>query len=351
MELNITLEEAYAKASPGLRKKMQHSIELVRKAEKIALMYDAENGFWTAFSGGKDSQAVYHITQLAGVKHKAHFTPTSVDPPQVVRFIRNNYQEVDIIPIKKSIYTAFKEHNLLPGIKVRWCCSEFKENKAGNKVVIVGVRHAESVKRSGRKEVEVSGHKFSGDIEEFKTWGDEKRRQKLAKKSKKKKVEQFDQFSEHKEQMVTCVNGKDQITLSPILDWEDSDVWEFLNDVVSVPHCELYDEGFARIGCICCPMGTKKIIETQIRRWPHVKEKWIQAIMDVRRRSLEQATTPPHISDENQRVRKLIGMWAGNFGEGLTDRQVAENIFDWWLSKKSYKQWYSEKFEQQRLDL
>jgi hypothetical protein len=33
------------------------------------------------------------------------------------------------------------------------------------------------------------------------------------------------------------------------------------------------------------------------------------------------------------------------------EREIAENIFDWWLSKKSYKQWYSEKFEQQRLDL
>jgi hypothetical protein len=32
-----------------------------------------------------------------------------------------------------------------------------------------------------------------------------------------------------------------------------------------------------------------------------------------------------------------------------TEREIAENIFDWWISKKSYKQWYAEKFLQQKL--
>lgn len=33
------------------------------------------------------------------------------------------------------------------------------------------------------------------------------------------------------------------------------------------------------------------------------------------------------------------------------EREIAENIFDWWISKKSYKKWYSDKFEQLKLDL
>jgi hypothetical protein len=32
------------------------------------------------------------------------------------------------------------------------------------------------------------------------------------------------------------------------------------------------------------------------------------------------------------------------------EREVAENIFDWWISKKSYKKWYSEKFNQTKID-
>lgn len=32
------------------------------------------------------------------------------------------------------------------------------------------------------------------------------------------------------------------------------------------------------------------------------------------------------------------------------EREVAENIMDWWISKKSYKQWYADKFLQHTLD-
>ena len=30
--------------------------------------------------------------------------------------------------------------------------------------------------------------------------------------------------------------------------------------------------------------------------------------------------------------------------------QTAENIFDWWISGKSYKKWYAEKFLQMKLE-
>jgi len=32
------------------------------------------------------------------------------------------------------------------------------------------------------------------------------------------------------------------------------------------------------------------------------------------------------------------------------EREVAENIIDWWVSKKSYKQWYADKFLQHTFD-
>lgn len=37
----------------------------------------------------------------------------------------------------------------------------------------------------------------------------------------------------------------------------------------------------------------------------------------------------------------------------LTDaeeREIAENIYDWWISGKSYKRWYAEKFQQLKID-
>jgi phosphoadenosine phosphosulfate reductase len=170
-------------------------------------------------------------------------------------------------------------------MKIRWCCAEFKEKGGEGKVVLVGIRNEESLKRSKRREVEVSGKKYKGDLDGFKTWS-QKRREKLT------KDKNFDQFSEHKEQMVTCINGHDKIIVSPIIHWTQRDVWEFLNNVVEVPHCSLYDEGYHRIGCICCPMASIKNTLRDIKRYPHVKENWIKAIMEVRKEGLGENTPP-----------------------------------------------------------
>jgi len=41
--------------------------------------------------------------------------------------------------------------------------------------------------------------------------------------------------------MVESCYLKRKTTINPIVDWTDEDVWEFLDDVARVPHCELYD--------------------------------------------------------------------------------------------------------------
>ena len=104
MNLKITLAEALNRASARLRKKMLHSVELLQKAEKIALNYDAEQGYFLAFSGGKDSQVLYHIAQLAGIRFQGHMNLTSVDPPEIIRFVKKNYPEVELNKPGKSIF-------------------------------------------------------------------------------------------------------------------------------------------------------------------------------------------------------------------------------------------------------
>lgn len=261
--------------NPILQQKIEYSIALLKKAEKLAIRYDSEDGFFLAFSGGKDSQALYHIAQMAGVKFKAHFSPTTVDPPQLIRFIRRNYPDVVFGKVKKNIYQVAVEKQILPSMRIRWCCAEFKENAGAGKVTLIGIRHQESARRSKRKEVEVSGRKFSGHIDQFEEWSAEQM------KKKYKNLNQ-DQFSYDKEKEIRCINGKDSILISPIIDWTDKDVWEFLNDVAKVPHCELYDRGYKRIGCILCPMSSPKQKRREMQDFPYVKEKWLQAIERIR---------------------------------------------------------------------
>ena len=128
MKTNITLEQALSKARKYLQKKMMYSIDLLKKAESIALAYGGgDKGYYLAFSGKKDSQALYHIAELAGVKFDAHMNLTSVDPPDVIRFVKQAYPYVDLIKPKKSIYQLAVEKKILPTMRVRWCCAEYKE--------------------------------------------------------------------------------------------------------------------------------------------------------------------------------------------------------------------------------
>lgn len=279
-DIDIPYEEAVRLCPPWLKKKIQHSVELIRKAEKIALKYDPENGYYNTFSGGKDSQALYYIVKMAGVKFQTHMSLTSVDPPQVIRFVNEHFPSVILKRPKKSIYQVAVERNILPTMRVRWCCQEFKESAGAGKVTLIGVRRDESARRAKRHEVEVRGRKFSGDLDEFEEWSRNEIERKQKRMAKRKLNE--DEFSVNSDNEVRCINGKDSILISPIFEWTDKDVWHFLNEIVKAPHCSLYDEGYTRVGCILCPMQSAKFKLRDIRRYPHVKRGWIRAIKEIR---------------------------------------------------------------------
>ena len=238
-----------------------------------------ENGYYLAFSAGKDSQALYHIAELAGVKFDAHMNLTSVDPPEVIRFVRQAYPEVDLIKPKKSIYQLAVEKQILPTMRVRWCCAEYKEMSGAGRVTLIGIRHQESSRRAKRNEVEISSRKFSGTLEGLDEYRQELKAKRARRKSKKDGV---NITNADQEQTLGCISGKESLLISPIIHWTEGDVWEFLNKVMEVPHCSLYDEGWHRLGCIGCPMSSAKQKQRENIRYPHVKRNWIKAIKAIR---------------------------------------------------------------------
>ena len=400
MKIDITLEQALQRATAPLRRKMQHSVELLRKAERLAMHYDPQDGYFLAFSGGKDSQALYHMAQLAGVRFQAHMNLTSVDPPEVIRFVRQQYPDVQMTRPKDSIYNIAVQYGILPTRRARWCCMEFKETAGAGRVTLIGIRKAESTRRVKRKEVEISDHKFQGTLEELDVYREALNEKRRKKRSQKQGVNITNATDE---QTVGCIHGKESLLISPIIDWTEHDVWEFLNDVVRVPHCELYDQGWHRIGCINCPMASAKQKQIENERWPHVRRNWIKAIMRIRSGGVRTAQQVIRkTSGEPTATRKQYGgtKWRQRFGPtfysennlcgggtngniktsdwlggqptercskssanggfsassssvGLTEEQeceIAENIYDWWISGKGYKKWYAEKFLQQKID-
>lgn len=261
-----------------MKQKILHSIQLLQKAEKIALSYDPDHGYYLAFSGGKDSQCLYHIAQLAGVRFQAHMNLTSVDPPEVIRFVKKNYPEVELIKPGKSIFQHAIEKQILPTMRVRWCCAEYKETAGAGKVTLIGIRRAESSRRAKRNEVEINNCKFSGDLDGLEEYRQEQRAKRARRKSKEQGV---NITNADEEQTLGCIHGKESLLISPIIYWTEKDVWDFLN-ALHIPHCILYDQGQSRIGCILCPMSSPRQKQKDIKRWPHVKRNWIKAIKAIR---------------------------------------------------------------------
>ncbi len=235
--------------SEDLSNKVRHSISVLRKSEEFALRF-YNKGFYLAFSGGKDSQALYYVAKLAGVKFEAHMNMTTVDPAPVVSFVKREYPDVVRHIPKMNFFDLILKKKKLPSRTHRFCCDVLKEGGGGGTVTLVGIRAEESVRRAKRSEIGTSKKKYNLS---------------------------FDQWDEHKEQMVFCVGGKDKIIVSPILSWTEDNVWEFLNKM-GIKHCELYDKGEKRIGCILCPMSNVREMLTYPFKYPHQTNRLLEVI-------------------------------------------------------------------------
>ena len=302
-----------------LKSKLSYSIQLLQNAVGLAKLYDPIDGFYLGFSGGKDSQALYHVAKMAGVPFKGHMSLTSVDPPAVIRFVKNNYPDVELIAPKESIYKVAMRKQILPTALARWCCDEYKEHAGAGKVTLTGIRKEESIKRSKRKEYEITRHKFSGTAEEFEKWQMEQRMK-------------DDRWSIDTESQIRCIRGKDSIIINPIIEWTERDVWEFLNEVAKVPHCELYDTGHKRIGCIFCPMANQKQFRRDEKEYPHQRHKWIETIKKMRQNGYLHNIDP------------YVDM------SKYSEDEQAEILFDWWKSKQNIKEYVIDNFRQQKIE-
>ena len=313
-ELHFTLKEILPKFSEDFQEKILHSVDLLRKAEKLALAYDKENGFYLAFSGGKDSQCLYHIAKIAGVKFKPHMGLTSIDPAEVIRFVRKQYPDIDMIKPSISIYNKAVKEGVLPTRLVRWCCRAYKERLGQGKCVLIGIRHAESDRRATRKEVEITNHKYSGSLEGLDLFREKRNSQKRGRPTIGG-VHEINITNATDEYTIGCIRGYESLLISPIIEWTDNEVWAFLN-TLGIEHCNLYDEGYHRIGCLCCPMHSHSQKKEEIKRYPHVYNNWIKAIKKI------------------QATRDFFNIMS------------PEEIFDCWISGKPLKNWKAARKQQ-----
>lgn len=228
------------------RTKVEESIHIIRQ-------YEPDDEYHVAFSGGKDSQSILRLTVESEAKFKAYYHIAPTDPPELVQFIRREYPDVIFVKKHYNFWDLIVQKGL-PTRFNRWCCEYIKEWGGEGKVVITGVRAAESVRRKHRPMIH-KGHK-------------------------------------------TRFGEGARLVINPIIGWSKRDVWEFL-ELRGLNYCSLYDEGasgpykgdgyWQRLGCILCPMVNLKGTLREMERWPKLADHWKRAcyrLFEAREQSL-----------------------------------------------------------------
>jgi phosphoadenosine phosphosulfate reductase len=224
----------------ALQDKINHSIELLRKGEKLAMKM-SEKGYYLAFSGGKDSQAIYQLAKESGVKFDAHYSVTTLDAPANVYFIRKNYPDAIFEHPEMNFFSLIKRKKMFPTMIARFCCAYLKEGGGAGRCVILGVRAEESVKRRNYKEVE----------KEYKSLkGLERERERERERDGVVELKKMEAVS------FQCVSGNDRIKVSPILQWSIKEVLMYLDDR-GIELNPLY-KTHNRVGCMFCPYASER---------------------------------------------------------------------------------------------
>ena len=264
LAMGFTLEEKIAK-----------SIANIQYYEHKALELDPVNGYFACNSYGKDSGCIMELLKMAKVKYKGRHALTTIDPPELIRFGRKRYPNtVEDRPKVPLLVRLVQKNNGPPTRISRWCCAEYKETKGTDMVKVFGVRAAESPRRSAT----------------WQTWQ-------------------------------RWRNGKGFV-LNPILYWSDDDVWKF-HKLRSLPYCELYDQGFKRLGCVGCPMADQQRIK-EFERWPGYERAWKHAITKFYNNwhGVPRNDGKPRWFDHENRKHPI---------------RSAEDMWDWWMQIGNYK--------------
>ena len=200
--------------------------ELLDEAIDVIRKNEPPEGYYGGFSGGKDSVMLKEVARMAGVKVRWRYNVTTIDPPELIYFMREHHPDVEFLKPEAGNFFAYGANCAgFPTRRARWCCRVYKEGKEPKgSTVLVGVRAEESHTRRSR---------YQG-----------------------------------------FVNKPNNITLvAPLFHIDSEDLWAFIKGRC-IPYCSLYDEGFHRLGCVGCPMGGTKGRKQDFKRWPRFERLW-----------------------------------------------------------------------------
>lgn len=245
------------------------NVEKEQRAIKYLKTFEPESEpYYLCYSGGKDSDCIRILAELAGVRYDIEHNLTTVDAPETVRYVKT-IPNVHINYPAKSMWQLIVQKHIPPTRLVRYCCEVLKEQGGRGRVKITGVRWEESYFRKVN----------SGLVQII---GKPKMTQRAASEqcldyriNKKGCMVLNDDNAASRRFVESCYRTTSTM-VNPIVDWSSNDVWDFLHHY----HCEanpLYQCGEKRIGCIGCPLQSGIKMKRDFEKYPKYRAMYVAA--------------------------------------------------------------------------
>jgi phosphoadenosine phosphosulfate reductase len=191
--------------------KVKQAREIIKSADQIFTKKMA-----IAVSGGKDSLVCLHIALEVNPDILVIYNNTTVEFPETLNYVEQLQKEWNLhLQVTKGdfpYFQAVKDRGWATH-ENRWCCRPYKDEPAfaflsqqAFKAEITGTTRTESIYRRSLSPIKVP------------------------------KKEPY------------------MIRVNPIYDWNEWEVWRYIREN-GLPYNPLYDAGYRRIGCWCCPIN------------------------------------------------------------------------------------------------
>lgn len=273
---------------------MDKEQKAIARLKEAALMSETyyQKPLVVTTSGGKDSDVCIALALAAGIDFEVQHNHTTADAPETVYYVRETFKRLEKKGIKCTVnWPTYKgapitmwsliPQKLMPPTRVaRYCCAILKEGGGKGRMITTGVRWAESVSRRNKRGIfENMPHGHS------------------------KKVIINNDNDDARRIFESCKLQAKRVC-NPIVDWSDRDVWDYIESE-KIPVNPLYRCGFQRVGCIGCPLASRRTRYFEFGRYPTYQRAYIRAFD----RMLESRT----------QTHKKLGF------------QTGKDVFHWWM--------------------
>ena len=287
------------------------ALERIKTASQMSL-YHYKKPLVCTYSGGKDSDVMLELFKRSGIPFEVHNSHTTADAPQTVYHIRDVFYKLELQGIKCTIdyhiqadgrpitmWNLIIKKLMPPTRRARYCCAELKETGCANRMIATGVRWGESAKRKKRESYEVIGSSIKNKI----GISDEK---------------MLLTDSDDTRMLFEKCQLKAKTVVNPIIDWQNRDIWEYIDQEHICTNCLYRQFGYERVGCIGCAMAGKK-------RWKEFAD--FPAYKQIYINTFDKMIL-------NRKSKGLETAW-----------KSGAEVFDWWMEDENIDGQYSMDFD------